>query len=288
MTPAATGARSANAHFITNATSSPDAVALSVIGLAVAAPQATFTPATTIAFGNVKTNTTSVAQVETVGNIGNADLAVSSVTLGGANPTQYSQTNSCGTVIPNGNCAVTVNCTPTSVGSKPATLVIVSNDPTTPTKTINLTCTGKGHPRSRIGVTSINFGNTIVGTTSAALAFTITNVGDATLNVSNISTAGDTFPQNNTCVCCPVAPAASCTVNVQFAPQLLCGQFDLVNNCISNVHLGSLTVTSDADESPQTIALAGTALPIPPPPGPITITVGGVAKLGGGLIVGVQ
>ena len=290
MVPGAAGARSANAHFITNAASSPDNTTLAVIGLAAPAPQATFTPIT-LAFGNVKTNTTSASKTVTVGNIGNANLNISSITLAGANPSQYSQTNNCTVlVIPNLSCTVTVNFTPTTTGSKPATLVIMSDDPTNPTETITLTGTGKGHPKAVIGVTNISFGNTIVGTTSGPAAFTITNVGDATLNVGTITTAGDTFPQTNTCTCCPVAPNTSCSVSVQFNPQVLCGQFDPNNPnlCTSNVHLGSLSIPNDGDTGTQTVALQGTALPVPPPPGPITITLGGVAKVGGHLIVGVQ
>ena len=287
VTPQGLGARTANLHLVDDAADSPQNLPLTVNGVAAPTPSATFNPSTTIAFGNVKTGGTS-ALVETVGNIGDASLHVSSVALGGANPSQYSQTNNCSTVIPGGSCAVTVNCSPTTVGSKPATLVIGSDDPVTPSKTINLTCTGRGHPHAVVGVTSINFGNTTVGTTSTALSFTVTNTGDDTLNVSDISTTGDTFPQNNTCTCCPVAPNTACSVQVQFSPQNLCGQFDSSQNCISNVHLGSLAIVSDADNGTQTVALAGTAVPVPPPPGPIIITVGGKLHLGGHLQIGVQ
>jgi hypothetical protein len=153
---------------------------------------------------------------------------------------------------------------------------------------ISLTGTGKGKPNAVIGATKISFGSTVVGTVSGPAAFTITNTGDDTLNVSSISTVGDSFPQTNTCVCCPVAPGDSCAVSVQFNPQLLCGQFDLTNpaSCISDTHLGTATIVTDADTTTQTVSLEGLAIPVPIPPGPIIISVGGAAQVGGVLKIG--
>ena len=90
---------------------------------------------------------------------------------------------------------------------------------------------------------SINFGNQQVGVKSNAIVETITNNQSSTLNISGISAGGD-FTQTNTCQQ-PLAAHASCTVSVFFTPST------------TGNRTGTLTITDDANNSPQTVALAG-------------------------------
>jgi Alpha-1,3-glucanase catalytic domain D1/F5/8 type C domain/NedA-like, galactose-binding domain/Alpha-1,3-glucanase catalytic domain D2/Cep192 domain 4/HYDIN/CFA65/VesB-like, Ig-like domain len=91
---------------------------------------------------------------------------------------------------------------------------------------------------------SLTFGTQALNTTSAAQAVTVSNTGTAAAAVSGISTSGD-FSQTNNCGS-SIAAGASCTVNVSFRPTA------------SGTRTGTLTITSNATNSPTTVALTGT------------------------------
>jgi hypothetical protein len=92
--------------------------------------------------------------------------------------------------------------------------------------------------------TALAFKTQLVGTTSKQQSVTLTNAGGATLTISSIAASGD-FLQNNTCGS-SVPAGASCTIKVAFRPSA------------KGVRTGSVTITDDAADSPQTIALTGT------------------------------
>jgi hypothetical protein len=89
----------------------------------------------------------------------------------------------------------------------------------------------------------LNFGNQQVGVKSSPLVETITNNQTVNLNISAITAGGD-FSQTNTCQH-PLAPNGTCTVSVYFTPS------------VSGTRTGTLTVTDDAANSPQTASLTG-------------------------------
>ncbi len=91
---------------------------------------------------------------------------------------------------------------------------------------------------------SLNFGNQQVGVRSAPLVETLTNNQAVALNISGISTSGGDFSQTNTCQQ-PVAPGGTCTIDVYFTPS------------VTGTRTGTLTITDDASNSPQTVALTG-------------------------------
>ncbi|MDI1466248.1 choice-of-anchor D domain-containing protein [Catellatospora sp. KI3] len=91
---------------------------------------------------------------------------------------------------------------------------------------------------------SLTFGSQALNTTSAAQAVTVTNTGNAAAAISAVSVSGD-YLQTNTCGS-SLAAGASCTVNVSFRPTA------------SGTRTGTLTVTSNAVNSPTTVALTGT------------------------------
>ncbi|MFI5758627.1 choice-of-anchor D domain-containing protein [Streptomyces sp. NPDC051569] len=94
------------------------------------------------------------------------------------------------------------------------------------------------------GPGSLTFDSQALNTTSAAKTVTVTNSGTAAAAVSSIATTGD-FSQTNTCGT-SIAANASCTVSVKFTPTA------------SGTRAGNLTVTSNASNSPTTVALTGT------------------------------
>jgi hypothetical protein len=91
---------------------------------------------------------------------------------------------------------------------------------------------------------SLTFASQQVNTTSAAQTVTVTNTGTAAATLSGISTSGD-FSQTNTCGT-SIAAGASCAVSVSFRPTA------------SGTRAGSLTITSNATNSPSTVGLSGT------------------------------
>jgi hypothetical protein len=72
---------------------------------------------TSLAFGNVKTNTASAAQSVTVQNTGSTVLPFTSIAFTGASASQFSQTNTCGASLAVGStCTISVVFTPASTG----------------------------------------------------------------------------------------------------------------------------------------------------------------------------
>jgi len=102
---------------------------------------ATLSPGT-LTFASQSAHTSSQGQIVTLTNGGTTALTISSITLGGANPGDFSQTNMCGGSLAAGaNCLITVTFTPTSGGSRTALLSIADNANPSP-QTVSLTGTG--------------------------------------------------------------------------------------------------------------------------------------------------
>ena len=108
-------------------------------------PAVTLSP-TSLAFGNVPINTISPPQTVTLTNTGTVPLVLNSISMGGANPGRFPQTNNCpvggGSILPNGSCTITVTFGPNRVGPRSATIIIRDNAPNTP-QTVVVTGTGQ-------------------------------------------------------------------------------------------------------------------------------------------------
>ncbi|MFC6155146.1 choice-of-anchor D domain-containing protein [Kribbella jiaozuonensis] len=90
---------------------------------------------------------------------------------------------------------------------------------------------------------SLTFASQALNTTSAAQAVTVTNTGSLSASVSGVTVSGDYSQTNN---CSTIAVGASCTVNVSFRPTA------------SGSRPGTLTINSNATNSPTTVTLSGT------------------------------
>jgi hypothetical protein len=123
-----------------NAANSPQTASLSGTGTAPAAPIASLTPAT-LTFASTA-GTASAAQKATLSNTGNAALSISGITLTGANPSDFSQTNTCGTSLAAGSsCTISITFTPASAASFTASLSVADNAGGSP-QTASLSGTG--------------------------------------------------------------------------------------------------------------------------------------------------
>jgi parallel beta-helix repeat protein len=191
-------------------------------------------------FGSVATGATSAAQTVTVANPTGSAAAVSSIAASG----DFAQTNTCGSSIAaNGSCTVSVTFKPTATGSRSGSLTVNAGGVT---NTVSLSGTGTAPgPVLNASPASLNFAGTVVGSSAAAQSITVTNSGTTSATVSGVAVTGDFSQTNN---CSSIAVGASCTVNVGFKPTT------------GGSRTGTLTVTSDANNSPTTAALTGTGI----------------------------
>jgi hypothetical protein len=102
---------------------------------------ASVSPAT-LSFASHILGTRSAAQIIKVSNSGTAALSISKITIGGTNPGDFAQTNTCGSsVAAGGSCAISVTFAPTAAGTRSAS-VSVSDDASGSPQTVPLSGTG--------------------------------------------------------------------------------------------------------------------------------------------------
>jgi hypothetical protein len=126
-------------------------------------------------------------------------------------------------------------------------LSITSNDPVNPTMTVALAGTGSTATFGQLQAnpTSVSFGS--VGTGSnATKPIILSNSGTTAVQISSIAASGTGFTVNGITVPFTLNAAATATLNVVFAPTA------------AGSASGSVTVTSNATNSPLTISLTGT------------------------------
>ena len=108
-------------------------------------------------------------------------------------------------------------------------------------------------PAVSINPISWDFGSQLVGTTSGAKSFTLTNSGAANLNVGTLSISGQFALINDNCSSQTVATSGTCTFGVTFSP------------LSTGVKSGSVSIPSNASTSPDSVSLSGTGTPPPAP-----------------------
>jgi hypothetical protein len=151
---------------------------------------------------------------------------------------------SCGSTLAAGkSCVIKVTFTPTQVGARTGNISITDNAPGSP-QTVPLS--GTGLTQATLTPASHTFPARTVGTTSPAATFTLTNKQKtASLNSISIATTGDFSVSATTCGT-SLAAKTKCTISVEFTPTA------------TGVRSGTLKVTDNAVDSPQTSNLSGT------------------------------
>jgi len=196
---------------------------------------------------------TSAPQTVTVTNTGSGTLTLSSITISGQYASAYriQPGSTCvagGTVLPGSSCQIALVFAPSIadgpffVSNQPASVVISDNAAGSP-QSVTLGGIGTASPAYFSSV-QLLFGSAAVGTPSGTTTLTLTNAGSGSLHISNVATSGDYAHTHN----CPfgLAPGAQCSIQVTFFPTG------------AGTRLGWLSVTDDANDSPQNILLAGT------------------------------
>jgi hypothetical protein len=210
--PTWTGARSGLLNITDNATGSPQKVTLTGTGLA---PAVKFAP-TSLTFSGQLLTTTSASQAITLTNNGQEPLAFSSLTVAGANASEFTQTNTCVSPLAiNASCTITVTFTPGTPWSRTGAIWLVDNALGSP-HVVGLAGNGVSGGVASFSPTTLTFATRLIGSTSAPLPVTLSNTGTAPLQIANIVAAGD-YAQTNNCVS-PIAAGSNCTINVTFTP----------------------------------------------------------------------
>ena len=207
------------------------------------APVVRLTP-TSLVFSTQPIATTSPAKVVTLKNTGTASLTITRIALGGANPGDFVQSNTCGSSLAAGaSCAISVTFKPTTSGARSAALGVTDNATGSPQR-VSLTGVGTA---AKLSPSSLNFGDVATGTTSPARVVTLTNVGTTSLTITSIAIAGANvgdFAQTHTCGT-SLAPAASCTISITFKPTA------------TGARSAAVSITDNAAGSPQSLPLRG-------------------------------
>ncbi len=208
-----------------------------------------------IDFGNQAVNTTSAARSVTLTNTGNADLLVNTINIG---PSQFSVAGPAppSTIGPSSTANYSVTFTPTAEQAFPGQLTFASNASTSPTD-VSLAGSGvSGTTLLNTSPTSLSFGIQTVGTTSSAQTVTLSNGGATSITISNVVVSGSPFAFTGWTGSSTLLSGQSMNLQVTFSP------------AAEASFTGTLTVTSNAPSSPDSVALSGTGV-APSPPGQI-------------------
>lgn len=171
-------------------------------------------------------------------NMGSSALTISSITISG----DFSETDTCGQGVPAAStCTFTVTFTPTAPGPRFGSILVQDDGAGSP-HFINLVGDGSTAIVA-LSATSLTFPSLQIGQASSPQSVTLTNNGNATLNLSNIAVTGDYAQTNN----CPAALGVGsvCTFQITFTPTA------------GGARTGALTLTDNAPDSPESVSLTG-------------------------------
>jgi hypothetical protein len=243
--PQAAGTRSGSLTVSDNASGSPQVLSLTGTG-ASSSGSVTLTPAS-LTFPSTTVGSTSAAQTATLSNTLATSVSVTSITAS----TQFAQTNNCPSSLPaNGTCTISVTFKPTSTGTQTGSLnASLSSGPLQ----VSLSGTGGASTGSvTVSPKQYTFPTQAPGVTSAPVNVTLTNGLSTALTISSIQLAAP-FSQTNNCGS-SLAGGASCTIVMTYSPT------------VKGYSTATLTINDNAANSPQTVAVAGNAMP------PVTVT----------------
>ncbi|WP_353062608.1 choice-of-anchor D domain-containing protein [Tunturibacter psychrotolerans] len=212
FTPSAPGTQTAAVTLTSSASGTPSPLALTGTGIALSG---LILAPTTQDFGTVPVHSTSAPSLFTVTNLTTAavnltapistgDFALSTAPTGGS---------ACsGPLAPNASCFFNVNFSPTATGARTGTFTLQAS-----TGPITATLTGFGSPDPGLSLnpTALIFNN-VPGLSSTQQNIILTNTGTATLQIATPTNTTASFSSTNNCT--NLAPAAACTITVNFVP----------------------------------------------------------------------
>lgn len=214
-----------------------------IIGANPPVPQGVLNPAS-IGFGDVPVGS-SISQAAQLTNTGNADLQVTQIVISGSTSMTLSGITFPLVVTPGQSVPFSIQFAPAAVGPVSATLTVSSNS-TNPIPALALSGNGVTSVGAQLSAnpSAFTFGAVIVGN-SATQAVTLRSTGGQPVVVSAITGPAGFTITNLPGLPLTLAPGQSQVLNVQFAP------------ASAGLVTGVLSLSSDASNSPTTVALAG-------------------------------
>ena len=202
-------------------------------------------------FGDVEVNTMTGAVTVTVTNTGGTTAGPIDVALSGSNASQFMLSNDmCATkmLAPSASCTVGVLAAPTATGPAVATLTVSASPGGAPTVALSANVVPPG--QLEIIPSARDFGTVAVGALPAGVDFTVRNRGGATLPAAPvIALAGndrtDFAILTNSCTVA-LAPNATCTVNLRFAPRSVGSKLATLSAMGGGTSLAQLSGTANA------------------------------------------
>jgi hypothetical protein len=239
--PSATGTASGSVAITNNAPGSPLTIALSGTGVQ---PQLAPTP-TSASFGSVVTGTSN-SQTIKLSNAGSASVTISQATVSG-NGFSLTGITVPLTIAAGSSATFNVAFNPSAAGSVTGTVTLVSNAPNSPL-TIGLSGTGVTATfLLTANPTGLSFGSVNLGSNSL-LSASLTNTGNSNVTISSVTVSGAGFSASGVTSGTTLTPNQAVTLSVTFAP------------ASAGSLTGSVSVASNATNSPTTIALSGTGV----------------------------
>jgi hypothetical protein len=204
-------------------------------------------------FPDTPVGTSSPEQLLSIRSTGALALRINSIVL---NPGDYlaGPSTSCvpGADIPaGGSCTLGVVLRPVTQGQRSGSVNITHNASSTPT-TVDLSGIGTPttHPLARLSASTLDFPATPIGNTASAQSISISNAGGAPLVVSALSVTGPGFQlADESCTRAALAPGASCSVSVRFAP------------AAAGTASGTLALSANSSPPSPPVALSGVGVP---------------------------
>jgi HYDIN/CFA65/VesB-like, Ig-like domain/Beta-propeller repeat/Cep192 domain 4/Abnormal spindle-like microcephaly-assoc'd, ASPM-SPD-2-Hydin len=245
FSPTTAGAQSGTLTVMDNDTPNQQTVSLS--GTGAPGPAVSLSPAS-LAFGNQALKTTSAAMTSTLTNSGGSDLSITSISITGTNASDFAETNTCPTTKPlsaGADCAIRVTFTPSASGDRSAAVTVTDDAPSSP-QAVAISGIGTA-PVVSLSPSSLTFMPVDPGK-SSLLRTTLSNTGNGSLAINSIAVGGANsgdFAETNTCGS-TVSASSSCVITVTFTP------------AAAGSRSGTISISDNASNSPQTVALSGT------------------------------
>jgi hypothetical protein len=198
-----------------------------------------------VAFGNVVIGNTNT-QTLTLSNAGTVNLTISQITVSGSGFSTTGLTLPI-PLSPGQTSTFNVAFAPTGAGSVTGSLSMVSDAPDSPT-TVPLSGTGVSATyQISASPTSLSFGDVTVGTSSSQTA-TLSNTGNSSVTISQVTVSGAGFSASGVTPPLTLDAGQKIILTVTFAPTT------------TGSVTGSVSITSNASNSPATISLSGSGV----------------------------
>ena len=156
----------------------------------------------------------------------------------------FGEHNNCGSSLPpKAHCRISVSFNPSKLGPRTAALTITDNAAGSPQSAPLSGIGATSGPNATLSTKTLTFSTQLVSTTSPAQPVTLSNYGAMTLDISSIVASGDYTESSNCDSSLP--PGGYCTIDVTFTPTQ------------RGVRIGTVLITDNAPNSPQTVRLKG-------------------------------